>query len=920
MAGDTLRAPDGADPDRLDALRQSLSGLLARFTADRDALITTVQECEQRLEEVAARVEANHTEGRHMADGAGAVPQLDDLKQAVERLRLETRNAEARTQATAEQAMARADEALQSIEALAAAHGGSPDGVRASFTEEGAATRIAVQEFARRLEQLESNRHASEAEACTAAKRAMSRADETADKIEALVAAVQTHEDHTTTLFADLAKERERLGGAVRDCEQRLSTIATRQADTRAPAAFEELKHALERLKSSHREAETRTQMIVERVNDTVAKIDALTATQPARDTDLRNELAGFEKGHAALTSVVQDCERRLTLISAHLETSPTMAHIDEMKGLIERLQSERQQADMQGRAVSADAMARADAAMRRGEELAGTSSQTTREIETLGATVRKLSANLVRLTQDSEHAVPALTATVSALTQRVDALRAEMQENRQAIEQTHKERQPAPAMLQPAVHVPRTNAQVQRDAKPARMPWRQASLVAAGLCLTALGAVVAARWMTPVVQSAVPAQTAATQPESQVVQAPARPVGDSASAQPAAAGPGAVAPERPGAEEIFATGLEAIGRGDISAAEVAFNELIKLQPDSAEARNNLAVVLVEQGRIPEATALLRRALELRPDYDRARANLQRLQAPSAARAPAPEQARPILDIAARIQEPKSAETAPPAHVPPVQPEPASAPVPSAIVALEPLGATACVVEPANSRVCLYRRTADGIAADGCYGIAAAQIRAWPQWLVTGDVTPRRMRLVDETGQNRLTVLSEGASAGGDVVRLQQSDFDAVSSKVVSWHTSWVVLDGKGVAAGDSDIAAMRAALERWRQTWEGKQLGEYVGTYSASFIPQSEADSAHWRAHKRSVFERSGSIAVQIAAPSVFFLNQGNTVFTSFEQSYRSAVTTSRDFKVLRWQREHGTWTIGAETVLEEHAGADAG
>jgi chromosome segregation ATPase len=116
MAGDTLRAPDGADSDRLDTLRQSLSGFLARFTADRDALITTVQECEQRLEEVAARVEANHTGGQHTTGGAGPMPQLDDLKQALERLESNHREAETRTQMIVE----RVNDAVAKIDALTA--------------------------------------------------------------------------------------------------------------------------------------------------------------------------------------------------------------------------------------------------------------------------------------------------------------------------------------------------------------------------------------------------------------------------------------------------------------------------------------------------------------------------------------------------------------------------------------------------------------------------------------------------------------------------------------------------------------------------------------------------------------------------------------------------------------------------------
>ena len=38
-----------AEQDRGNAQRKALSTMLARFTADRDALITSIQECQQQL-------------------------------------------------------------------------------------------------------------------------------------------------------------------------------------------------------------------------------------------------------------------------------------------------------------------------------------------------------------------------------------------------------------------------------------------------------------------------------------------------------------------------------------------------------------------------------------------------------------------------------------------------------------------------------------------------------------------------------------------------------------------------------------------------------------------------------------------------------------------------------------------------------
>src|SRR5262245_35791014 len=62
-----------------------------------------------------------------------------------------------------------------------------------------------------------------------------------------------------------------------------------------------------------------------------------------------------------------------------------------------------------------------------------------------------------------------------------------------------------------------------------------------------------------------------------------------------------------PSGRPTFVKGVDALGRGDLPVARQAFESLVKEQPDCAEARNNLAVVLVEQGQIDAAAEQLRK-------------------------------------------------------------------------------------------------------------------------------------------------------------------------------------------------------------------------------------------------------------------------------------------------------------------------
>jgi len=380
----------------------------------------------------------------------------------------------------------------------------------------------------------------------------------------------------------------------------------------------------------------------------------------------------------------------------------------------------------------------------------------------------------------------------------------------------------------------------------------------------------------------------------------------------------------RPEGCATFVAGLEALARGDLSLAAVQFTNLVQAQPDCAEARNNLAVVEVEQGQLSEAAEELRVAVELRPDYERARSNLQRVEALLARQAAlAPEPAPPALAASPTVT-PERAATATvtvapqPAMTPGLAATVAESPPPAAatqaavpgIVALEPQGVTACALDPAEQRVCLYSRAAQAVVLRACYAFARFHVTTWPRWLIAGDTGGHRIRLLDETGERRLKIIPEHANVAGDVVGLRQNDFDALCASVRPWRTACVLADS-APELEPAMLAALRDALEAWRSAWEQRRFADYVAHYGQRFVPQSDPDVAHWRARKRHVFEEAGSITVQVASPSIFVTEGGTAVIMLFDQWYRSAATAAHDLKALRWQRQAGVWKITAETVL---------
>jgi hypothetical protein len=368
-----------------------------------------------------------------------------------------------------------------------------------------------------------------------------------------------------------------------------------------------------------------------------------------------------------------------------------------------------------------------------------------------------------------------------------------------------------------------------------------------------------------------------------------------------------------PEGRAVFAAGLEALARGALSPAAARFDDLVQQQPGCVEAHNNLAVVEVEQGRLNEAAAELRAAMRLRPDYERARLNLRRVEALLAGRAQAARSA--LVPSPTVTPEPSLVATmTPPPEPTPTAPATPNEAITAGIAALAPVGATACILDPARRRVCLYGRDPEGVSLRACYGSSGFDVATWRRWLVAGDTGGQRIRLLDEDAHRRLQIIPDGAKTTGDVVRLRQGDFDSLLAGVRPWRTACVLADSMAEVE-PATVAAVRDALQAWRSAWEHRRFEDYLVHYSGRFAPQFDPDVADWRSRKRQLFARARSITVRIASPSIFFSDNGATAIMLFEQHYRSDTTTAQDVKALRWQREAGTWKITAETVLRPNA-----
>ena len=68
-------------------------------------------------------------------------------------------------------------------------------------------------------------------------------------------------------------------------------------------------------------------------------------------------------------------------------------------------------------------------------------------------------------------------------------------------------------------------------------------------------------------------------------------------------------------AKSLYAQGMDAVRRGDLSSAYASFHQVVQLLPNSPEAHNSFGWVLLNQGQLDPAANEFRASLSLRPNF-----------------------------------------------------------------------------------------------------------------------------------------------------------------------------------------------------------------------------------------------------------------------------------------------------------------
>ncbi len=110
------------------------------------------------------------------------------------------------------------------------------------------------------------------------------------------------------------------------------------------------------------------------------------------------------------------------------------------------------------------------------------------------------------------------------------------------------------------------------------------------------------------------------------------------------------------------------------------------------------------------------------------------------------------------------------------------------------------------------------------------------------------------------------------------------------------------------EVAAETVAqrLRDWAAAWMAKDVASYFTFYAKDFAP-AKSTSAKWISERRRLVGKTGEIDVKVG--DIKAVPKGDSVVTSFTQTYTSANFKDKTLKVLTWKQIDGQWVIVKES-----------
>lgn len=168
-------------------------------------------------------------------------------------------------------------------------------------------------------------------------------------------------------------------------------------------------------------------------------------------------------------------------------------------------------------------------------------------------------------------------------------------------------------------------------------------------------------------------------------------------------------------------------------------------------------------------------------------------------------------------------------------------------------------------------------------------------------------------GRYRIDTSRQGRSGAREVAVVPVSRQALVrggEAKSIAGADTQASATAPAMQAGVQQEAAVRAAIEAWRDGWSRRDVDAYLAAYAPDYSGRSPQQTrAQWVRERTARIRDRQSIDVQVS--DLHLAERAGMVMASFEQTYRSDGIVSRSRKQLVLREVGGRWLIVQESEL---------
>lgn len=194
--------------------------------------------------------------------------------------------------------------------------------------------------------------------------------------------------------------------------------------------------------------------------------------------------------------------------------------------------------------------------------------------------------------------------------------------------------------------------------------------------------------------------------------------------------------------------------------------------------------------------------------------------------------------------------------------------------------------------------------------ISRKQNEQSPQKIQTRNNKPEQIKQLKAAADSGAVNKLNAEADVGDAVQNQNTSSADIDKPVITKNgqTDKQITEK---SAEKTPVKTLLSRLQLWKKYWSEGNSVDYIAMYRDDYAPRGQKRS-RWLRNRKQKVRKDLKISIDIENPRVYISQSGNRANILFTQSYRSSTFSDRVLKRLYWIKQGGEWKIDRESIVK--------